>query len=205
MLRWLSIVFVLAVVQSGGAAEPALDGGAADLPYESLPEELPFKIAPREGRLWHYPCLKCHADMKPNPQERKLVARHLDELDHGRDRIWCLDCHDAENRNVLRTVSGEQIDFDQAWIICGACHAKQQRDWYYGAHGKRVGNWQGERIIYNCTHCHDPHEPAIEARAPLPPPPVRAGLERQHHTVTGTHRIWERVGDMTPEGSREER
>ena len=205
MLRCLSIVLILAFVHSGGAAEPVLNGGTGDLPFESFPDELPFKIAPREGRLWHYPCLKCHAEMESNPQVRELDAKHLDELDHGRGRIWCLDCHDAENLNVLRTVSGEQIDFDKAYIICGACHAYRQRDWYYGAHGKRVENWQGERIIYNCTHCHDPHEPAMEAREPVPPPPVRAGLERQHHTVTGAQRVWERKGDMILDIGHDER
>ena len=46
------------------------------------------------------------------------------------------------------------------------------------AHGKRADSWQGERTVYGCTHCHDPHNPALAPRAPQPPPPVRIGLDR---------------------------
>ena len=48
-------------------------------------------------------------------------------------------------------------------MLCSQCHVKQARDWAFGAHGKRVGSWQGERQVYNCTVCHYQHHPAIEA------------------------------------------
>lgn len=116
--------------------------------------------------------------MTPNPTPRKLVAApHPAALDHGRGRIWCLDCHQLKDRDHLHTLAGEPVDFDAAYLVCGQCHFNRQRDWYFGAHGKRVGNWRGERVIYSCTACHDPHSPSLKPRAPSPPPPVRAGLK----------------------------
>ena len=115
--------------------------------------------------------------MEPNPTIRKLAdAPHLDGLSHGKGRLWCLQCHDKDERDFLITMLGEKVTFDEAYMVCGTCHPDRQRDWYYGGHGKRLNNWRGERVVYNCTHCHDAHEPAIAPRAPKPPPPVRAGL-----------------------------
>jgi hypothetical protein len=77
----------------------------------------------------------------------------------------------------LQTLRGDKVDFDDAYLVCGQCHFNRQKDWYFGAHGKRVADWRGPRTLYNCTHCHDPHTPAIAPRAPARPPPVRAGLK----------------------------
>ena len=79
---------------------------------------------------------------------------------------------------MLQTLAGQPVSFDQAYLVCGQCHFNRQKDWFYGGHGKRLHNWQGERVIYNCTFCHDPHDPTLKPRAPGPPPPVRAGLHR---------------------------
>ena len=53
----------------------------------------------------------------------------------------------------------------------------------YGAHGKRVGNWQGKRQVYNCTACHYQHNPSFKYRDALPGPEIRMGLERPEHWV----------------------
>jgi hypothetical protein len=45
--------------------------------------------------------------------------------------------------------------------------------------------------VFNCTHCHDAHSPAIKPRAPKPSPPVRAGLERQHGVEHAPSPVWE--------------
>lgn len=150
---------------------------AAPQAFEGYPEAPAFTIIPRRGELTFYPCEDCHGAMPANPQPRELYSPHPATLDHGDGRMWCLDCHEAEDRNTLHTIAKEKVDFNNAQLICGQCHFQQQKDWYFGAHGKRASNWQGERSLYNCTHCHNPHAPAVRPRAPEPPPPIRAGLK----------------------------
>jgi hypothetical protein len=154
---------------AGPAAPPAA--------FTGYPEAPAFSVVPRRDKLTFYPCETCHAAMPVNTQRRQLYSPHPAALEHGNGRIWCLDCHAGEGRNHLQTLAGDEVDFNDAYLVCGQCHYQPQRDWYFGAHGKRVGNWQGERELYNCTHCHDPHAPAVRPRAPEPPPPVRAGLQ----------------------------
>lgn len=150
------------------AAEPQTFHGYPDAPA--------FTVVARQEQVANFPCENCHGLMPPNPQPRLLYSPHTATIEHGSGRIWCLDCHDAENRNVLRTLAGDTPSFDEAYLLCGQCHYQPQKDWFYGAHGKRVANWQGERELYNCTHCHNPHAPAVRPRAPEPPPPIRKGL-----------------------------
>lgn len=147
------------------------------LRFEGYPGAPEVSVVPRTQHLFFYPCDQCHAAMEPNPEIRPLNVMHVAEIDHGLGRLWCLNCHDLQNRNNLKTLLDEAVEFDEAHIVCGGCHANRHRDWAFGVHGKRVDTWQGERTQYNCTHCHDPHNPAIEPRAPSPPPPVRAGLK----------------------------
>ena len=92
---------------------------------------------------------------------------------HGRGQFWCFTCHDLEGNGGLKTLEGEPLAFSEAYFLCSQCHVDQARDWAYGAHGKRVGTWQGERVVYNCTACHYQHNPAIKPREAVPPPPVR--------------------------------
>jgi hypothetical protein len=144
--------------------------------FSGFPEAPEFSVSPREVELSFYPCATCHEPMPTNATVRKLYAPHPAALNHGDGRFWCLDCHAPEERNQLQLLSGEQLGFNDAWQLCGQCHYQPQKDWAHGGHGKRVSNWQGGRELYNCTHCHDPHDPGIKARAPEPPPPVRYGL-----------------------------
>ena len=144
--------------------------------YSNVP---PFTVVPRIDQLLFFPCMNCHAKQKPNPQPRKLtLTPHPAALLHGKGRFWCLTCHQLKDRNQLHTLGGDPVSFDDSYLVCGQCHFNRQMDWFHGAHGKRLKNWQGERVIYNCTFCHDPHDPTLKPRAPSPPPPVRAGLHR---------------------------
>lgn len=151
----------------------------AKIRFEGYPGAPDVEVVPRKADLFFYPCDQCHASMEPNPEIRQLDTLHDTSIEHGRGRIWCLSCHDFKNRDYLRTLLGERVDFDDAHIVCGGCHANRHKDWSFGVHGKRVANWSGDRVQYNCTHCHNAHSPAIPARAPKPPPPVRAGLARE--------------------------
>lgn len=145
--------------------------------FEGFPDAPAFSATARQDQLTFYPCATCHDPMPTNATPRKLFAPHPAALEHGGGRFWCLQCHAPEQRNELQLMNSGSITFDDSWQLCGQCHYQPQKDWAYGAHGKRVNNWEGERVLYNCTHCHDPHSPGIKARAPEPPPPVRYGLE----------------------------
>jgi len=162
------------------------------LSFRGYPGAPPFTVAPPDRRVKK--CTRCHAKMDPNPTVRILEdAPHVEAVNHGEGRIWCLVCHDEKDRDQLRTLLGDKVGFTESYLVCGGCHANRQKDWYFGGHGKRKGNWAGKRVIYNCTHCHDPHEPAIEPRQPKPPPPVRAGLPRMqgHEQAAVTPWPWQ--------------
>jgi hypothetical protein len=149
----------------------------------TYPGAPPYTIVPRKPELPLHPCVMCHDLRKPDPTVRTFKvapppdgAPHAGRLRHGKGRMWCLDCHFMNDRQWLRTLDDKKLDFNDAPVQCGQCHSARYRDWVFGAHGKRVAGWTGERQLYSCTHCHDPHVPVLPARRPSPPPPVRAGL-----------------------------
>jgi hypothetical protein len=180
----------------GAAAGAVAAEEAANAPgptrFEGYPDAPEMTVVPRKDELFFYPCDQCHAAMEPNPEIRALDTMHDAEMEHGRGRIWCLTCHDVEARNYLRTLLDERVDFDAAYLVCGSCHSNKHRDWVFGAHAKRVDNWQGARVQYSCTHCHNAHDPAIEPRAPKAPPRARAGLELERGTKHAPATPWER-------------
>ena len=161
--------------------------------YERAPA---FQVVSRQDKLTFYPCTQCHQYMKPNPEPRRLVAApHPAALDHGKGRMWCLDCHSKDDRAYLRTINDSKVSFNESYLVCGQCHATRQQDWYFGAHGKRVRNWQGERTIYSCVHCHDPHSPSIKPRKPSAPPPVRAGLQMMPYADRSIDGLWQQFAE----------
>lgn len=146
-------------------------------PIAGPPGAPPHAVVPRQQALTLFPCSQCHKLMPVNTTPRQLVAApHPAALKHGQGRMWCLDCHLANDRDALHGISGNRIGFNESDQLCAQCHSARQRDWLFGAHGKRVADWRGPRTLYACTHCHDPHNPALAPRAPSAPPPVRAGL-----------------------------
>jgi hypothetical protein len=125
-----------------------------------------------------FPCSQCHTYMKPNPKRRTLTEYHTEiVLHHAEGQRWCTDCHNLLNRDKLRLVSGELIDFTESYRLCGQCHGDKFRDWKVGVHGKRTGFWNGDKQYLLCVHCHNPHDPKFKSLKPLPPP-VRPGTER---------------------------
>lgn len=122
-----------------------------------------------------FPCIKCHEHWPTKKESRQLKMNHADVvLKHSDPRSaeqrWCLDCHDSEDRNKLRLMSQERIEFDQSYRLCGQCHGRVFEDWKAGVHGKRIGNWKGEKLYRLCVHCHDPHHPSFVPRKPEPVP-----------------------------------
>ncbi len=163
-----------------------------------------FGVLERQSQLTYYPCSNCHKAMTPNPAERELYAPHVKKIEHGQGQIWCTTCHSLDHRNKLTTLRDREITFNEAYTVCKQCHQARAKDWQFGAHGKRVSKWQGERVIYSCPECHNPHAPKIPGRKPQAPPPGRAGLptptdhdidrimpwERERHPITS-----ERTGE----------
>ncbi|MGE5246522.1 MAG: hypothetical protein ACM3SQ_20030 [Betaproteobacteria bacterium] len=118
-----------------------------------------------------FPCSGCHAEMPVNPTRRKLTDMHDDiVLKHDEEHRWCLDCHDATNRDFLHLASGERVPFDESYRLCGQCHGEKYRDWRAGVHGRRVGQWNGHKRYLLCAHCHNPHQPRFKPLVPKPAP-----------------------------------
>jgi len=169
--------------------------------FEGYADRDPPKVKSRKERLTFYPCATCHGVIPTNPTPRAVLLHApiglVDGiLDHGQQRFWCLTCHNPDDRNSLQTLAGVKVDFNEAWKVCGQCHSARQKDWYFGAHGKRVDNWHGDAERYNCTECHNPHRPPFRQQKPQPAPPVRVGLEPMPK-VGASHfaRVWERHAD----------
>jgi hypothetical protein len=119
-----------------------------------------------------FPCTDCHDPEIPvNTRRRELATAHTDiRLRHDEEHRWCLDCHDAGNRDVLHLAGGELVPFEESYRLCGQCHGDKYRDWRAGVHGRRTGRWDGEKSYLLCVHCHDSHAPRFKPLAPLPPP-----------------------------------
>ncbi len=118
-----------------------------------------------------FPCTQCHEG--PGDRTRRALGFH-DEIqaafDHDAEHRWCLDCHDAADRNVLHLSSGDPVPFTESYRLCGQCHGDKYRDWRAGVHGKRVGMWDGQKTYFLCVNCHDPHSPRFKPLKPEPRP-----------------------------------
>ncbi len=166
--------------------------------YPLFPDAPPMTVIPRKKTADLHSCRDCHEWAESNLTPRALNEPHVFSLNHGlhgKGEFWCFTCHHLDEDGGLRTLEGEKLDFDQAYVVCSQCHSQQTRDWYFGAHGKRIGNWQGERQVLNCTVCHYQHGPHIEPRTPRPPRPVpsyKASHAAQSETepeMTGTQAV----------------
>ncbi len=144
-----------AIATPAAAASPATNhDGKLEVLLEAEPP--PFS----EGI---FPCSECHAAQKD--RTRRDLAFHDEQqsvFDHDAEHRWCLDCHDYENRDVLRLASGETVPFTESYRLCGQCHGDKYRDWRAGVHGKRVGRWDGAKTYFLCVNCHNPHSPAFK-------------------------------------------
>jgi hypothetical protein len=118
-----------------------------------------------------FPCSACHASLKANRTRRELTDMHTDiVLTHDAEHRWCLDCHDAENRDMLHLASGERLPFNESYRLCGQCHGEKYRDWRAGVHGRRTGDWNGHKAYLLCANCHNPHQPRFKPLEPKPAP-----------------------------------
>ena len=156
------ITFVLASVLVAGPARASTPGVKPAAPAEKKPEVL-VEARPPPFSDGIFPCMDCHKDQKD--KTRRELGFHDEQqsiFDHDSEHRWCLDCHDYENRDVLRLASGATIPFTESYRLCGQCHGDKFRDWRVGVHGKRVGQWDGQKTYLLCVSCHNPHSPAFK-------------------------------------------
>jgi len=107
----------------------------------------------------------------PVDRTRRELGFHTEiELKHDEEHRWCLDCHNADDRDYLHLASGELVRFDESYRLCGQCHGEKYRDWRAGVHGRRTGQWNGHKTYLLCAHCHNPHQPRFAPIAPMPAP-----------------------------------
>jgi hypothetical protein len=180
----LGVFLSLLVSACGQQSEETASLGSlvsAVRPPESPEERLEVPPPPFSPGI--YPCSNCHSLMPVNPTRRELSGFHTDiVLRHDEENRWCLDCHDADNRDLLHRASGEPILFEESYRLCGQCHGEKYRDWRAGIHGRRTGDWNGHKSYLLCAHCHNPHEPHFQPiqpePAPIPPKETVGGLER---------------------------
>lgn len=157
----LGVAF-MALVASGTAALPQAPTNRPGARVETPP-------APFSDGI--FPCSTCHGEIPPNRTRRQLTDMHTEiELRHDEQHRWCLDCHDADNRDVLHLANGDRVPFDESYRVCGQCHGEKYRDWTAGVHGRRVGEWNGRKSYLLCPHCHNPHQPKFKPLQPKPAP-----------------------------------
>ncbi len=87
-------------------------------PPDSRPTQTLVEVPPPPFSEGIFPCSDCHAqpDLPPNRTRRVLVDAHDDiVLKHDEQHRWCLDCHDATDRDALHLASGDLVPFAQSY------------------------------------------------------------------------------------------
>ena len=174
----LGFAFVLVVAGCGEAHHPPLPIGTGEVPPVPSADDMVFEVPPPPFKGDDeieadeiFPCSECHEPDDYNATRRELTMAHQSiRLVHDTEHRWCLDCHDPENRDVLRLANGKSVPFEQSYRLCGQCHGAKYRDWRAGVHGRRIGEWNGKKEYLLCVECHDSHQPAFKPLAPLPAP-----------------------------------
>ena len=130
-----------------------------------------FPVAPPPFSEGVFPCSECHGKTDVVNRTPHAVEFHEDiVLRHDEKNRWCLDCHDAQDRDKLHLADGRLIDFTESYRLCGQCHGPTLRNWKAGEHGKRTGSWSGAKQYLLCASCHSPHSPQFKPLKPNAPP-----------------------------------
>ena len=151
------------------------DAGYPPRPLQPESEPEPVLLPPPPIDDEYFPCSDCHEDELADPERRELDEHDSVELAHG--DLWCLDCHAADQRDLLHLSDASPVRMEESWRLCTRCHARRIPDWRAGIHGKRTGSWWGPKEYRTCVACHDPHSPLFKPLEPKPPP-AAAGLIR---------------------------
>ena len=145
------------------------------------PDAEPVLLPPPPIDDEYFPCSDCHEDELADPERRELDEHDYIELAHG--DLWCLDCHQSDQRDLLHLSDASPVDMEESWRLCTRCHAKRISDWRAGVHGKRTGYWRGPKEYRTCVVCHDPHSPLFKPLEPMPPPIPAEELRASHRAT----------------------
>jgi doubled CXXCH motif protein len=167
-----TVLLAVAGLVAGCSRAPAGEQPPEGVVPEAPGAELQVNVPPPPFSEGVFPCSSCHDPELPvNTKPRKLKLAHQQvELKHGTESRWCLDCHDAADRDQLHLASGEKVPFEESYRLCGQCHGEKFRDWRAGVHGRRTGHWDGEKQYLLCVHCHNSHAPRFAPVKPESPP-----------------------------------
>jgi hypothetical protein len=157
-----------APVNDEARVEATLEVPAAAVIAQSKYQGGMFRVETRKDKMERYQCSQCHNNKAVKAARAAELAHGDIVLVHGGKQkpLNCFTCHKQDERDYLVAEKGSRIDMDHSYQMCGQCHFRQKKDWVGGAHGKRVSNWAGTRVVKNCTACHDPHAPLFEKRWP---------------------------------------
>ena len=174
---------LLASACDGPSGESGVLPSVSSAPQVAESSQERLEVPPPPFSPGIYPCSMCHSMMPVNTTRRQLTGFHTNiVLRHDEGNRWCLDCHDAENRDQLHLASGAPVPFEESYRLCGQCHGEKYRDWRAGVHGRRSGDWNGHKTYLLCAHCHNPHQPHFQPLkpepAPIPPKETVGGVER---------------------------
>ena len=127
-----------------------------------------FYTDTRKVKLARSDCGACHNNQAVMINNAAKISHADIVVMHGEKDgpIDCNTCHSSVDRNFLTTSKKDKIDIDHVYDMCGQCHFRQKKDWIGGAHGKRITYWAGQRVVQNCTSCHNPHSPKFKKRWP---------------------------------------
>jgi hypothetical protein len=190
----LTCLFFLAPLVAGCGESQTVTSDAAIFPVRrallvpTIPDDAVMAEAPPFKNPDTEDCSDCHDPdfMETDLTVREIGSDHEDMVpySHGGELVWCLDCHDTDDRDMLRLSGGELLEFEDAPRLCAQCHGESYQDWVAGIHGKRTGDWYGatddklfERAGVQeymvCSNCHDSHAPQIDSieleAGPKPP------------------------------------
>jgi len=166
---WIRVAVIVALATVSWADEPPAGARSSPEPKDLSPGEIEAEAPPFSEGI--FPCTSCHEG--PGDPTRRELGMHEEiqqMFDHDSEHRWCLDCHDNNDRDVLRLASGAHVPFTESYRLCGQCHGDKYRDWRAGIHGKRIGDWNGPRTYLLCVNCHNPRSPAFKPLKPEPRP-----------------------------------
>jgi hypothetical protein len=158
----LSLLVALAL--PGLSARAAEARAAPPAPNPSGGHEKLVQAEPPPFSEGIFPCSSCHGDLPKNAERRELAFHDEQQsiFSHDAEHQWCLDCHDLQDRDVLHLTGGAKVPFAESYRLCGQCHGDKLRDWRLGVHGKRIGQWDGDKTYFLCVNCHNPHSPRFK-------------------------------------------
>ena len=135
---------------------------------EVTENEITFLIPNRKDEIKSFKCTECHTKPLAKMQSKDIKKAHWNiKLDHADvNTMNCVTCHNGNNMDNLKSITGHDIDFNKSYKLCSQCHQKQYKDWTGGAHGKKIESWAKPRASMTCVNCHNPHSPSFETKWP---------------------------------------